>query len=163
EMLKGLVDEMNRRQELIETLPNDRCPNSKVTPALCRDRRLDMGLIVCAIDEVQRLLECETPAWDEDDVPSGRGRPKKIPTDAEDELSDSDAQIVRTHFMDLPTLQAICDRGRELRIQAGTLTGEAAGEDLVVETPARPFLEDVRAVFGIGESKLWSETIASRL
>jgi DNA segregation ATPase FtsK/SpoIIIE, S-DNA-T family len=251
EMLKGLVDEMNRRQELIETLPHDRCPNSKVTPALCRDKRLDIGLIIVAIDEVQRLLECETPAWDEDE-PTGRGRPKKIPTiadlaklyltdlakvgssvgimldiatqdpnseilpsgirgqlgkrlalkvrdyqasncilgtgcsskgwdaskledrhkgvgwllgsdDAEDELSDSDAQIVRTHFMDLPTLQAICDRGRELRIKAGTLTGEAAGADLVVETPARPFLDDVRAVFGIGETKLWSEAIASRL
>ena len=250
EMLKDQVDEMNRRQELVETLPHDRCPESKLTPALARDKRLDMGLRVIAIDEVQRLLECETPAWDEDDVPTGRGRPKKIPTVADlaklyltdlakvgsssgimldiatqdpnsevlptgirgqlgkrfalkvrdwqasqcilgtgtakkgwdasqledrhkgvgwllgnddSELSDSDAQIVRTHFMDLPTLQAICDRGRELRIKAGTLTGEAAGEDLVVETPARPFLDDVRAVFGIGETKLWSETIASRL
>jgi len=250
EMLKDQVEEMNRRQELIETLPHDRCPESKLTPALARDKRLNMGLRVIAIDEVQRLLECETPAWDEDDVPTGRGRPKKIPTVADmaklyltdlakvgsssgimldiatqdpnsdilptgirgqlgkrfalkvrdyqasncilgtgcsskgwdaskledrhkgvgwllgnddSELSDSDAQIVRTHFMDLPTLQAICDRGRELRIKAGTLTGEAAGEDLVVETPTRPFLDDVRAVFGIGETKLWSETIASRL
>jgi DNA segregation ATPase FtsK/SpoIIIE, S-DNA-T family len=249
EMLRGLVEEMNRRQELIETLPHDRCPESKLTPALARDKRLDMGLTVVAIDEVQRLLECETPAWDEDE-PTGRGRPKKIPSigdlarlyltdlakvgssagimldiatqdpnsevlptgirgqlgkrlalkvrdyqasncilgtgcaakgwDAskledrhkgvgwllgtdDSELSDSDAQIVRTHFMDLPTLQAICDRGRELRIKAGTLTGEAAGEDLVVETPARPFLDDVRAVFGIGETRLWSEQIASRL
>jgi S-DNA-T family DNA segregation ATPase FtsK/SpoIIIE len=249
EMLKGMVEEMNRRQELIETLPHDRCPESKLTPALARDKRLNMGLIVVAIDEVQRLLECDKPAWEEDE-PSGRGRPKKPPTIADlakvyltdlakvgssagimldvatqdpnsevlptgirrqlgkrfalkvldyqasncilgtgcsakgwdaskledrhkgvgwllgsddSELSDSDAQIVRTHFMDLPTLQAICDRGRELRIKAGTLTGEAAGEDLVVETPARPFLDDVRAVFGIGETKLWSETIALRL
>jgi S-DNA-T family DNA segregation ATPase FtsK/SpoIIIE len=250
EMLRDQVEEMNRRQELIETLPHDRCPESKLTPALARDKRLNMGLRVIAIDEVQRLLECETPAWDEDDVPTGRGRPKKIPTVADmarlyltdlakvgsssgimldlatqdpnsdilptgirgqlgkrfalkvrdyqasncilgtgcsskgwdaskledrhkgvgwllgnddSELSDSDAQIVRTHFMDLPTLQAICDRGRELRIKAGTLTGEAAGEALVVETPARPFLDDVRAVFGIGETRLWSEQIASRL
>jgi S-DNA-T family DNA segregation ATPase FtsK/SpoIIIE len=207
-----------------------------------------MGLIVVAIDEVQRLLECETPMWDEDE-PTGRGRPKKPPlikdlaklylTDLakvgssagimldvatqdpnsdilpsvirgqlgkrfalkvrdyqasqcvlgtgtavkgwdaskledqhkgvgwllgtdDSELSDSDAQIVRTHFMDLTTLQAICDRGRELRIKAGTLTGEAAG-DAPVETPTRPFLDDVRAVFGIGENRLWSEAIASRL
>lgn len=249
EMLRDLVEEMNRRQELIETLPPDRCPESKLTPALSRDKRLDMGLLVVAIDEVQRLLECDTPAWDEDE-PTGRGRPKKIPTVADlgklyltdlakvgssagimldiatqdpngevlptgirgqlgkrmalkvrdyqasncilgtgcaakgwdaskledrhkgvgwllgnddSELSDSDAQIVRTHFMDLPTLQAICDRGRELRIKAGTLTGEAAGEALEPETPARPFLDDVRAVFGIGETKLWSETIALRL
>lgn len=250
EMLRDQVEEMNRRQELIETLPHDRCPESKLTPALARDKRLHMELRVIAIDEVQRLLECDTPAWDEDDVPTGRGRPKKIPTVADlgklyltdlakvgsssgimldiatqdpngdilptgirgqlgkrfalkvrdyqasncilgtgcsakgwdaskledrhkgvgwllgnddSELSDSDAQIVRTHFMDLPTLQAICDRGRELRIKAGTLTGEAAGEALEPETPARPFLDDVRAVFGIGETKLWSETIALRM
>jgi len=48
-------------------------------------------------------------------------------------------------------------------VKAGTLTGFAAGEDLIKEEPARAFLDDVAAVFGPGEPKLWSEVIASRL
>jgi S-DNA-T family DNA segregation ATPase FtsK/SpoIIIE len=70
---------------------------------------------------------------------------------------------VRTHICDIPTLRKIVARGRELRVKAGTLTGMAAGDDLVEEEPARNVLDDVHGIFAVAESKLWNETIASRL
>src|SRR5207245_641199 len=79
--------------------------------------------------------------------------------------SDGSGRIVRTHMMDMPTFQAICDRGRELRIRARTLSGYAAGEESINETegPKRAILEDLRRVFGIGEEKLHSEVVCARL
>src|ERR671936_1356030 len=65
--------------------------------------------------------------------------------------------------MDLPTLQRICERGMDLRIRAGTLSGVAAGEEPITESPAPRLLDQVLDVFGAGEARLWSETIVARL
>lgn len=227
--LRELVVEMNRRYDVFLSLPNDRCPESKLTPALSRDKRLVMPLILLCIDEIQRYLEhpvygaeilallielgkvgpaagimlvLATQRPDSKTLPEGlRGQIgtrfalKVMNYQASDcilgagsypeldaskllqshkgvgillgaddgELAEAGGQIVRTYLLDLEALQRICDRGRELRIKAGTLSGFAAGEDVPEDTPARNFLDDVRAVFGVGESKLWSEAIASRL
>jgi S-DNA-T family DNA segregation ATPase FtsK/SpoIIIE len=69
---------------------------------------------------------------------------------------------VRCHYADLVALDAIVERARELRIAAGTLSGMAAGEELIAERPAPHLLEDVQGVFH-GEAELWSEVICERL
>jgi S-DNA-T family DNA segregation ATPase FtsK/SpoIIIE len=82
---------------------------------------------------------------------------------AGDESSIDHAGVkVRCHYTDLVDLDVIVDRARELRIAAGTLSGMAAGEDLIVEAPAPHLLEDVEDVFH-GEAELWSEVICERL
>jgi S-DNA-T family DNA segregation ATPase FtsK/SpoIIIE len=228
--LKGLVDEMERRYTALNKLPDDRCPDGKVTPSICRDRRLNMPLVVVIVDEIQRLLEHKElgdtilellvdlaktgPAagimlvlatqkpdaqtlpddlrgqigtrfalrvmtYQASDTILGAGSysagldASKIEEQhlgvgilrgAGDEGSAGSAgQTVRTHICDIPTLRKIVARGRELRIKAGTLTGMAAGEDVIENEPPRKLLDDVREIFAVGESKLWSETIASRL
>jgi len=55
--LQELVEEMNRRYEAFQELPDDLCPEGKLTPALARDRRRNMPLELVAIDEVHRYLE----------------------------------------------------------------------------------------------------------
>jgi S-DNA-T family DNA segregation ATPase FtsK/SpoIIIE len=55
--LRELVADMNGRFERMATLPTDVCPDAKLTPALARNRRLDMPLTVLGMDEVQRYLE----------------------------------------------------------------------------------------------------------
>lgn len=55
--LRELVEDMNARFERMSKLPTDACPDAKLTPALARNRRLNMPLTVVAIDEVQRYLE----------------------------------------------------------------------------------------------------------
>jgi DNA segregation ATPase FtsK/SpoIIIE, S-DNA-T family len=54
--LADLVDEMNRRYDLFGTLPVDRCPDGKITPALARDPKLGLTPIVTVIDECQRYF-----------------------------------------------------------------------------------------------------------
>lgn len=78
------------------------------------------------------------------------------------ELAEAGGQTVRTHLADLPTVRTICDRGRELRVAAGTLTGHAAGEQ-VEERVLTNLLDDVAGVFARGEDRLWSEDIVDRL
>jgi S-DNA-T family DNA segregation ATPase FtsK/SpoIIIE len=51
---------MNGRNERMSKLPADVCPEDKLTPAMSRNRRLNMPLTVVAIDEVQRYLEHPT-------------------------------------------------------------------------------------------------------
>ncbi|MET9264135.1 cell division protein FtsK [Amycolatopsis sp. NPDC004079] len=55
--LRELVADMNARFERMATLPTDVCPDAKLTPALARNRRLNMPLTMLAMDEVQRYLE----------------------------------------------------------------------------------------------------------
>ena len=227
--LRELVADMNRRYETMRTLPNDRCPEGKLTPALSRDRRLDMPLILLCIDEVQRYLEDDEfgsqilsllielakvgPAagimlviatqrpdsktlpeglrgqigtrfalrvmnWQASDCILGAGAYPELDASkllgthkgvgillgADDsELAEAGGQVVRTHLLDSAALAKVIERGRLARAKAGTLTGVAAGEETMVEAPARELLADVREVFGAGEAKLWSETIAARL
>jgi len=55
--LADLVADMNARYERLRTLPRELCPEAKVTPAITRNRRLNMPLTLVCIDEVQRYLE----------------------------------------------------------------------------------------------------------
>lgn len=229
EILRELQTEMNRRYELLQSLPDDLCPEGKITPALSRNLSLNLQPILVAIDEVQRYLEHGTygEAIKEviDDLvktgpavgimfdiatqkPDGKTIPTKIRDNigtrfalkvmtyqssevilgagtrdagldaskfqrshkgvgillgADDgELADAGGQTVRTHLADLTTVTTICERGRELRIAAGTLTGHAAGEQ-IEERVTISVLDDVAGVFARGEDRLWSEEICDRL
>ncbi|GAA4024881.1 FtsK/SpoIIIE domain-containing protein [Allokutzneria multivorans] len=53
--------------------------------------------------------------------------------DGETELSAGDAVTVRTHLLHIAAIRAACERGRALREQAGTLSGDAAGENHLAE------------------------------
>ncbi|RKT18152.1 S-DNA-T family DNA segregation ATPase FtsK/SpoIIIE [Streptomyces sp. 1114.5] len=77
----------------------------------------------------------------------------------------ADAQIIRSVFVDAPAAEAIAQRGREAREQAGLLRGHAAGhaDAAPASAPAYDLLADILAVMGPDEPKLWSETIATRL
>jgi S-DNA-T family DNA segregation ATPase FtsK/SpoIIIE len=227
--LAELVTDMNRRYETLRGLPHDLCPEGRLTPAIARNRTLDMPLVLVAIDEVQRYLEhpelgraiCDLlielvkvgPAagimlvlatqrpdaktlpeglrgqvgirfamkvmnWQSSDTILGAGAYPELDASKflrshkgvgillgadDNELAEAGGQVVRTYRMDLPSLQTILDRARELRIKAGTLTGVAAGEEPITEQSAPRLLDDVAEVFGAGETRLWSETIVARL
>jgi S-DNA-T family DNA segregation ATPase FtsK/SpoIIIE len=75
-----------------------------------------------------------------------------------------DPVIVRSAYIDTPTADRIADRARAVRIEAGTLAGIAAGEIIAVTADrASNILADVLAVIPESETKVWSETIVSRL
>ncbi|KOT92090.1 cell division protein FtsK [Streptomyces rimosus subsp. pseudoverticillatus] len=76
-------------------------------------------------------------------------------------MSD-DAGIVRTYLADGRDAERILTRAAALREAEGTLTGDAVGEAPDPETSAT-ILDDVAAVLGKGEAKVWSETIVDRL
>lgn len=229
-VIEECLADMERRYDTLGALPHDVCPESKITPGICANRRLDMVPVLISIDEVQEYLghpvhggaildglcrlgkvgpavgymlnlatqrpatdvipadlrdnigsrfALRTMTWQSSDAILGSGsytagldaskfqRSHKgvgILLGADDgELADEGPQTVRTHLLDRQALEAICDRGRALRLAAGTLEGAAVGEDLVDERPARSVLDDVAAVFGAGEQKLWSETICARI
>jgi S-DNA-T family DNA segregation ATPase FtsK/SpoIIIE len=69
--------------------------------------------------------------------------------DGETELSAGDAVTVRTHLLHIAAIRAACERGRALREQAGTLTGDAAGEHALASldpTVAARLADEVTAV-----------------
>ncbi|GGM43948.1 cell division protein FtsK [Dactylosporangium sucinum] len=71
-----------------------------------------------------------------------------------------EAQIVRTFYLDGPTVEKLAARAYAARESAGTLTAPT------VETPTarrETLLEDTLAVFRADEPKLWAETIVERL
>ncbi|MEV6445977.1 FtsK/SpoIIIE domain-containing protein [Amycolatopsis sp. NPDC051716] len=70
-----------------------------------------------------------------------------------------DPLIGRTYYLDGPAADRVIDRAYALREAAGTLTGHAAGEPVLVVDVAA----DVRAIFGAGDEKLWTTTILERL
>ncbi|MCU1449648.1 MAG: cell division protein FtsK/SpoIIIE [Acidimicrobiales bacterium] len=129
-------------------------------------------------DQFVTRAALHVPAWQVSDVILGAGARRDgadastIPAShlgvavfkgAGDESSVDHAGVkVRCHYADLVDLDVILDRARELRIAAGTLSGMAAGEDLIAEAPAPHLLEDVQATFR-GEAELWSEVICERL
>lgn len=57
ESLSELVADMRRRYARIRTLPDDVCPDGKLTRGLARDQRMKMPLTLVAIDEFQEYLE----------------------------------------------------------------------------------------------------------
>jgi S-DNA-T family DNA segregation ATPase FtsK/SpoIIIE len=79
------------------------------------------------------------------------------------DLGDAEAVTVRTHRLDLRSCRAIADRGRQLRVGSGTLTGTAAGEEVLPEAPQRRLLDDILDIFEPSEDRMWSETICHRL
>lgn len=70
--------------------------------------------------------------------------------------------VVRTAYLDRATTDEICTRARSARINAGRLTGYAAGED-TTNTVSFDLLSDVLAVIPASEDKVWTETVAARL
>jgi S-DNA-T family DNA segregation ATPase FtsK/SpoIIIE len=52
--------------------------------------------------------------------------------DGETALSAGEAVTVRTYKLEIADVRRACQRGRELRLAAGTLTGDAAGETALV-------------------------------
>jgi hypothetical protein len=73
------------------------------------------------------------------------------------------AQVVKTYNIDGPAAERICDRARQVRAQAGRLTGYAAGETDDAADIKVSLLTDVSAVLAPGEDEVWSEVICARL
>jgi S-DNA-T family DNA segregation ATPase FtsK/SpoIIIE len=229
DVLYELVEDMNDRYERLRELPNDLCPEGKLTPGIARNKRLDMPLRLVCIDEVQRYLEhpdhgksilelltdlvkvgpavglmlvlatqkpdskvmpdslrgqlgirfaMKVMNWQSSDTILGAGAYPDLDASKllrahkgvgillgsdDGALAEAGGQIIRTDLMDLPTLQKICERGRELRIKAGTLSGVADGGEYITEHAAPRLLDDVQAVFAGDEARLWSETVVARL
>ncbi len=76
-------------------------------------------------------------------------------------MSD-DSGIVRTYLADGRDAERILTRAAALREAEGTLSGDAAGEAPAPEVSAT-ILDDVAAVLGKGEAKVWSDAIVDRL
>jgi DNA segregation ATPase FtsK/SpoIIIE, S-DNA-T family len=75
----------------------------------------------------------------------------------------TDANIVRTVYLNSPESDKIALRARTAREAAGLLTGHAIGEHPDNTTTRITVLHDVAGVFTRTEDKLWSETILARL
>jgi S-DNA-T family DNA segregation ATPase FtsK/SpoIIIE len=73
-----------------------------------------------------------------------------------------DAGIVRTYLADGRDAETILTRANALREAEGTLSGDAAGEKTTARS-ADAILDDVAAVLGKAEAKVWLETIVDRL
>jgi S-DNA-T family DNA segregation ATPase FtsK/SpoIIIE len=229
-VLEDALEDMNRRYERMAELPDDICPEGKVTPQITRRASYGMPLTVICIDEVHRYLEhpehgkticallselakagpaagymmvLATQRPDTKTVPEGlRGQigtrfalrtmnwqasetilgagtytagldsSKFLRShlgvgillgNDDQQATDGEAITVRTHLLDLADLRRLCARARDARTKAGTLTGMAAGETVIAETPRRRLLDDVLDVFEPGEDRVWSETLCSRL
>jgi DNA segregation ATPase FtsK/SpoIIIE, S-DNA-T family len=230
QVLAECVEDMNDRYERLQTLPDDVCPEGKLTPALAKNRRMNMPLTGIFIDEVHRYLEdddygqaigdsltelvkvgpavgyitvlatqkpdskaipaklrdamgtrfaLKTMTWQASETILGTGTSKAginaanflrshkgvgILLGADDtEQGDGEAQTVRTHLADGLVIAKICERARQLRLDAGTLEGAAAGEELITEKPVAHLLDDILAVFHGGEKQLHSAVICERL
>lgn len=57
-----------------------------------------------------------------------------VGSDGETELAAGEAVTVRTDMLTLKAIRAACERGRQARIEAGTLTGDAAGNHGIDDT-----------------------------
>jgi S-DNA-T family DNA segregation ATPase FtsK/SpoIIIE len=230
QVLADAVEDMNVRYETLQTLPDEVCPEGKLTPALSRNRRMNMPLTLICIDEVHRYLEndafggvigdaltelvkvgpavgiipvlatqkpdsraipaklrdamgtrfaLKTMTWQASETILGTGTSKAginaanflrshkgvgFLLGADDtEQGDKDVQVVRTHLADGLVIAKICERARQIRADAGTLEGAAAGEDLITEKPVAHLLDDVLAAFAAGEKQLHSIAICGRL
>lgn len=77
----------------------------------------------------------------------------------------SDAQIVRSVYIDGPTSDKIAGHARRHREAAGTLSGHALGETAEEESSTRrdTLLEDILTVVPETEKKVWNERIIARL
>ncbi|MDJ0345541.1 hypothetical protein QMK19_33895 [Streptomyces sp. H10-C2] len=194
-VLEDLVAEMEEGYDALFELPDEVCPEGKLTPEITRDYKIYPVLLI--IDELQRYLEDENKENEDDKLTYGKRIEKAlitlakvgpavglipllasqkptgdaVPSALRDaipqriahlcatyQMSDSvlgtgssasgwnakdlapafkgmgihadetGLRFMRSLLIKLPAFRAICERGRALRIEAGTLAGEAAGQ-----------------------------------
>jgi len=78
----------------------------------------------------------------------------------------ADAHIVGTVYVDGPAAERIALRARAARVNAGLLTGYAAGQaepDTTATARRDTLLDDILAVVAPNEPKVWTETMLDRL
>ncbi len=75
---------------------------------------------------------------------------------------EDEPQILRTFYIDTPTADRITERALELRREAGTVTGVAAGE-LEAIAPATGLPEHLAAAWTPGEAAMWLEVLLPRI
>jgi len=194
-VLEDLVHEMEEGYDALFELPDEECPEGKLTPEITRNHKIYP--VVLIIDELQRYLEDEGKEEEDDKLTYGKRIEKAlitlakvgpavglipilasqkptgdaVPSALRDaipqriahlcatyQMSDSvlgtgssasgwnakdlapafkgmgihadetGLRFMRSLLIKLPGFRAICERGRALRIEAGTLAGEAAGQ-----------------------------------
>ncbi|MFJ9427882.1 hypothetical protein [Streptomyces sp. NPDC101249] len=194
-VLENLVAEMEEAYDALFELPDEVCPEGKLTPEITRDHKIYP--VVLIIDELQRYLEDEGKEEEDDKLTYGKRIEKAlitlakvgpaaglipilasqkptgdaVPSALRDaipqriahlcatyQMSDSvlgtgssasgwnakdlapafkgmgihadetGLRFMRSLLIKLPGFRTICERGRALRITAGTLAGEAAGQ-----------------------------------
>ncbi|MGW2227478.1 hypothetical protein [Streptomyces formicae] len=194
-VLENLVAEMEEAYDALFELPDEVCPEGKLTPEITRDHQIYP--VVLIIDELQRYLEDDGKEDDDDKLTYGKRIEKAlitlakvgpaaglipvlasqkptgdaVPSALRDAIPQRIAHLCATYQMSdsvlgtgssasgwnakdlapafkgmgihadetgyrfmrsllikLPAFRAICERGRALRIAAGTLAGEAAGQ-----------------------------------
>ncbi|MFG2962293.1 cell division protein FtsK [Streptomyces sp. NPDC048288] len=222
--IRYVYKDLERRAKVISSLPKDKCPENKVTPALAANRSLGLHPLVLAIDECQELFAHEkfgkeagalctaiikrgralgvilllaTQRPDKESLPPaisanvGTRFCLRVMGQIENDMilgtsnykngiratsftrSDKgigylvgaadEPQIVRGYYLDNPAADAICERARKARIEAGTLRGIAAGQEPERRAAADPLLEDILAVVAADEAKPWNDVTVDRL
>lgn len=82
---------------------------------------------------------------------------------ADDSGAVEEALTVRTNRTPMADIDAVIGRARGLREAAGTLTGNAAGDQPEGTPRTASLLDDILTVVPASEPKVWSETVAARL
>lgn len=76
--------------------------------------------------------------------------------------TSDEARIVRSYYLDGPAAEQVAERALQLRVEAGVLTGQAAGDDQV--TALVDLLEDLATIYATAKvERMWSEDILARL
>lgn len=79
--LRWAAADVQRRFDVLGDLDDDLCPESKVTPEITRDPKLNMPLVLINVDEVQVYLEDDTPVivgYDDKGKPKTKARGRII-------------------------------------------------------------------------------------
>lgn len=71
--------------------------------------------------------------------------------------------IGRAAYIDGPTADRICDRGRAMRESAGTLAGHAAGQTEAPKVARDTLLPDLLEIWPGDQKREWNETLVGRL
>jgi len=207
-VLEECAADVEDRFDRLAEMDDEVCPESKVTPEITRDPKMNMPLTVIGIDEIQNYLEDGTPlnpddkkckktrgqrilelltfiaktgpaagyslvlatqkpdsavipdklrgqlgtrfamkvmTWQASETIMGAGTYKAgmdasklltshkgvgllLGADGETALSAGEAITLSTDLLTIKGVRSACERGRALREQAGTLSGDAAGE-----------------------------------
>ncbi|WP_322753305.1 FtsK/SpoIIIE domain-containing protein [Frankia sp. Cas3] len=207
--LEEVYAELERRADLIRSLPKAVCPENKITPELAHRPGSGLAPILLSIDECQELFSHKEfkdeatrlcvaiikrgPALGimlalATQRPTAESLPKDISANmglrfclrvaghVENNMIlgtgmsargvqayqfgrkdkgigwlaglDDDPIVVRSAYVDAPAAERVADRARALRLAAGLLTGQAAGEavEATDDGPDHRFLGDVLTV-----------------